>query len=190
LPSGFGIRAGYERIFGIETTLGGESLDTFAHAFDVALEFAVPVGRFALTPRSGFMVRRYQVDGSHVPDPHYELVTAGLEAAVRYGMFLAALGWDAHVVLDAGSLQSDHWFPHATGFGWQADGRVGVAPTAWFDVYGLVEYEAYAFDLHVDEPASYPSGRASGSYDRYLRFGLGVRFSLPLRPPARERVAE
>jgi hypothetical protein len=81
-------------------------------------------------------------------------------------------------VLDAGELQSDDWFSDATGFGFQGEARLGMAPTAWLDVYALGEYESYAFDLHPSSSGG-PHGFASGSYDRYLRLGLGVRFNVP-----------
>jgi hypothetical protein len=179
LPAGFGVRLGYEQIFGIQSTLAEQSLDAFAFAFQSELEFRFPIDVVTLTPHTGFGYRHFQLDGNYLPDPRYKMLVLGLDGGLRAGIFLFELGGAAHFVLDAGSLQSSSWFPNATGFGWQGEGRIGVAPLPWLDVFGLAEYESYTFDLHPTEAGA--RGVAGGSYDRYLRFGLGARFNVPTR---------
>ena len=181
LPSGFGIRAGYEQTFGAQSTLADQTLDTRAFAFEAQLEFEFPIGIFALTPRAGFVYRHFELTGNYVPDPQYKLVALGLDGGLRAGFFLLELGGSARLVLDAGSLQSDDWFPGASGFGWQGEARIGVAPTSWLDAFVLGEYESYSFDLNPSAPGEYPFGVAQSSYDRYLRLGIGVRFNIPSR---------
>jgi hypothetical protein len=181
LSSGLGVRLGYEHAFGVTSTLGGQELDTTAFAFEAQLELKIPIGPLFVTPRTGFAYRHFQVESGYAPDPRYRLWAAGLDAGMKLGVFLAELGGSARFVLDAGSLQSADWFPHATGFGWQGEARIGVAPVAWFDAFALGEYESYSFDLHTTEPATYPNGVAARSYDRYLRVGVGARFYIPGR---------
>jgi hypothetical protein len=183
--SGFGVRLGYERAFGITSTLGQQALDTLAFAFEGQVELKIPFSVFFVTPRTGFVYRQFQVAGNYTPDPRYKLWALGLDAGMRLGVFLTELGGSARFVLDAGSLQSADWFPEATGFGWQAEARIGAAPLAWLDAYALVEYESYSFDLNPTATGAYPNGVATGSYDRYLRFGLGARFYFPGRTSAK-----
>ncbi|HEX6278074.1 MAG TPA: hypothetical protein VFZ53_33750, partial [Polyangiaceae bacterium] len=183
IGSGFGVRLGYERIFGIQSRLADESLDALAYAFQSELEFEFRFDAVSITPHAGFACRHFELDGNYVPDPSYKMLTLGLDAGLRAGIFLFELGVAAHVMLDAGSLQSSDWFPNATGFGWQGEGRLGVAPLPWLDIFGLAEYEPYAFDLHPEKSGK--KGVAQGSYDRYLRFGLGVRFDVPARRTAK-----
>jgi cell division septation protein DedD len=181
-PSRLGMRVGYERAFGIHSTLGGQELDTLAFAFEAQVELEVPLGPFFfVTPRTDFVYRHFQVGGSYTADPRYMLWALGLDGGVRLGPFLAELGWSARFVLDAGSLQAADWFPNATGFGWQGEARLGAAPLPWLDAFALAEYESYSFDLHTTEPGTYPNGIAAGSYDRYLRLGIGARFYIPAR---------
>jgi hypothetical protein len=185
LASGFGIRAGYEQTFAVQSTLADQTLGTRAFAFESQVEFEFPIGIFTLTPRAGFVYRHFELTGNYVPDPRYNLVALGLEGGLRAGFFLLELGWAARIVLDAGSLQSADWFPGASGFGWQGEARIGAAPTRWLDAFVLGEYESYSFDLNPSAPGQYPFGVAQGSYDRYLRVGIGVRFNVPSRAAAK-----
>jgi hypothetical protein len=185
LASGFGVRLGFERLFGVTSELAGQELDTAAFAYEAALELDVRFGPVSLTPRSGFVHRDFRVEKNFTPDPKYELIALGLEGGLRLGPFLAELGWAARFVLGAGPLQTADWFPQATGFGWLAEARLGGAPTTWLDAFALGEYESYSFDLDATGSGAYPNGVAKSSYDRYLRLGIGVRFNVPGRPSAR-----
>lgn len=181
LPAKLGVHAGYEQALGIESTLGGVPLDTTAFAYEVAVELELELGRFAVTPRAGFAYRHFELEGGFVPDAEYDMLAMGLDGSFRLDWFLAELGWRAHVVLDAGPLESAEWFPHAGGFGHRARLLAGGSPTSWLDAFALAELEAYSFSLHPDRPGTYPLGRADSSYDRYLRLGVGVRFIVPER---------
>jgi hypothetical protein len=177
------VRLGYEHTLGINSRVGGQELGTLAFAFESQVEFKYPVGPLSFTPRTGFVYRHFELASNLVPDPHYKLVALGLDGGVRVAWFLLELGWSARFVLDAGSLQTPDWFPNASGFGYQAEGRIGAAPTRWLDAFALVEFESYSFDL--DATAEGPNGLATGSYDRYLRVGAGLRFNIPARAGAR-----
>ena len=181
--SGLGVRLGYEHTLGIDSAVGGQQLDSLAFAFESQVEFKYPIGPLSFTPRTGFVYRHFELASNLVPDPSYKLVALGLDGGVRVAWFLVELGWSARFVVDAGSLQSPDWFPNARGFGYLAEGRIGAAPTRWLDAFALVEYESYAFDLNARVAG--PAGLATGSYDRYLRVGVGVRFNIPSRTVAR-----
>jgi hypothetical protein len=52
LSSGFGIRAGYERTFGVTSALAERELETTAFAYEAQLEFEFPLALFSVTPRA------------------------------------------------------------------------------------------------------------------------------------------
>ncbi|HEX6277506.1 MAG TPA: hypothetical protein VFZ53_30895, partial [Polyangiaceae bacterium] len=104
MGSGFGVRLGYERIFGIQSSLADESLDALAYAFRSELEFEFRLDAVSITPHAGFAYRHFELDGNYVPDPRYKMLALGLDAGLRAGIFLFELGVAANVILDAGSL--------------------------------------------------------------------------------------
>jgi hypothetical protein len=188
LASGIGIRIGYEQLFGASSRVANQELDTSGSAARAELVFRLPIGPVGIEPGAGYYYRRFVVERGYVPDVIYQAVGGGLNLDLRLGLFVAEARGTARFVLDSGQLQSDDWFPGASGLGFDASGLVGVAPLRWLDVFVSASVERYAFDLNQTEPAdrTLPPSRVGGvadrAHDHFTSFSLGVRFRLSKQP--------
>jgi hypothetical protein len=184
LASGIGIRLGYEQLFGASSRVADQELDTSGNAARAELVFRLPIGPVGIEPGAGYYHRRFVVERGYVPDVVYQATGGGLKLDLRLGLFIAEARGTARFVLDSGQLQSDDWFPDASGLGFDASAFIGIAPLRWLDVFVSASVERYAFDLNQTEPADRTAppirvgGVADEAHDDFSSFGVGVRFRL------------
>jgi hypothetical protein len=184
LASGIGLRLGYEQLLGASSQIAGRELETSGSAARAELVFRIPIGPVGVEPAIGYYRRRFVVEKSYVPDPVYQALGGGLKLDVRLGVFIAEARSSVRFVLDSGQLESDRWFPGASGLGYDASALVGVAPLPWLDVFVGAYVERYAFDLNQTEPTDgrEPPARVNGvadqAHDHFTSFALGLRFRL------------
>jgi hypothetical protein len=176
-----GLRASFEQTAPVSATVGGRHLGTTAFAYAAELVLRLHFGTLTVEPSAGFFARRYAVEGRVVPDLTYRAVGGGLRIALRLGRVLVEVDGGGRLVLDAGQIQSDAWFPRAEATTYAGRARLGVVLTDWLDVLAGGDAEYSSFDLNASADGLYPNGVAAGAYDLYATATLTLRAHVPGR---------
>jgi hypothetical protein len=158
----------------------GTRYDTQYVAYDLDLLVRYPIRRHEIHGVIGYGAQVYRMEDSEaqqspVPDVDYRAVRFGaggrFELAEGYGVGLDA----AWLVLTAlGEIESDAWFPRASGSGIEAqlcaDARVYKALSA--RLFVGYRHQFFAFDTLSGDPKV-----AGGAIDQYVTAGLGLGYA-------------
>jgi hypothetical protein len=115
-----------------------------------------------------------------VPDVAYQYIRPGLDARFGFGAFGVGASIGYRLVLSAGDIQKDVWFPNA---------KVSALDAGLFVSYEFVkslhalagfDIRRYGYDMH-SSPSDLAKNRdvAGGAIDQYLAGFLGIEWRLP-----------
>jgi hypothetical protein len=182
--AGLGVSFVHEQMVPVTSRVADQALETWSSASRAEIVYRIVLGALSVEPGFGYQRRRFSVEREYVPDVLYQSLRPRLKLRLKLGPFLAEATGAGRFVLDAGQLESEAWFPGASGLGFDASAALGVAPAPWLEFLAGARLERYRFELNPPEttspfdPPAHPNGVADRAHDHYFGLMLGVRFNL------------
>jgi hypothetical protein len=180
----FGLDLDLDYAVGLESEENGRKVSTTAYELAGGLIYRVPLDMFEPRFRVGYVKHVFEVDTAattYLPAVDYSAVRLGVGTGIK---IIDALSLDVAlaylIVLDAGEIASDAYFPDASVSAFEAQGGI-----AWYfgSAYGArlgVDFRRYSADLKPDAAVTQPGGQklADSATDDYLRFTLSFIYRL------------
>lgn len=179
---GFATRSVYA-----ENTDGEVELETAMQEIRAGLRYRIPLDKHEVGISAEYGIHKFRLAGDEdgtvnpdfplIPDTDYRLIRPGLDARFRFSEFLLGVHAAPRILLSMGELESEVWFPGATGMGFDAGVMIGYAIIPSLDVVAGFDYMRYGFDFNAipDENVVV----AGGATDQYLSGYVGLLFRLP-----------
>jgi hypothetical protein len=172
------LRARFEPVLYAHSELAERRLRTIAFDSRGGLAYRMGAPFLYVEPAVDFDLRQIQVDGNYIPNFGYRSLRFGATLGLAISPILVELSGAYHLILSAGDVTAQTWFPLATAYGFEGEGRLGLSlGRAWAVLAGVTLQET-RFTLHPDPPYGYPHGIAESLTDRFLTTHLTVRWTL------------
>lgn len=191
--SRFGFDANYERAFGIKSVRAdGTSFATSSQSYFFGLRTRLPfdVHEASFVVGYGghsFVVNSNQAGGAvdnnlpQVPGVDYRFVRLGLEGRFGLGAFRVSVNGAYNVILDAGGIDDDEWFPLTSTGSIEAGGTLGYqlefgSDGATVEFWGGVQLRRYYYTTNVrgDDEFTGDPFIAGGILDQYVNYSIGL----------------
>jgi hypothetical protein len=184
----FGLEAGLQLMYPIESEREAQKFETSSLAFDVGLHGRLPVSEHELGLTIGYGQHSVEIaDGDAGLDPGVPSVAYGFVRVAANARFelddaiALRLGAGYRVLLSYGELGEDAWFQRSGGGGIEAEIALGYALSEALTLeasFGLWRY-FLSLEPEPSDPSVVNFARiAGGLSDQYLRFGLGIVLQL------------
>lgn len=176
----------YERAFGIDSKRAdGELFPTHSRAWHVGLRGRLPLGDHEVSLGAGYGLHSFVVEPAgpsqpgreiipQVPGVSYRLLklqaegrlalVAGLRATVRAAWLQ---------LLELGGIESELWFPRASGGGIEAEILLGYELDAGLEVRIGFDVRRYFFSMNPEVGDPFIAG---GALDQYLGYTVGAAY--------------
>ncbi len=176
----------YERAFGIDSKRAdGEVFPTHARSWHVGLRGRLPLGDHEVSVGAGYGLHSFVVEAAgpsqpgreiipQVPGVSYRLLklqaegrlalVAGLRATVRAAWLQ---------LLELGGIESELWFPRASGGGLEAEILLGYELDAGLEVRIGFDVRRYFFSMNPEVGDPFIAG---GALDQYLGYTVGAAY--------------
>lgn len=158
----------------------GTKYESGYKAFDANLVFRMPIKRHLVNAYAGYGLQSFTMEDrgnieAPVPDVDYRSIRAGLGARFALGdMFRLGLEAGYLYLLSIGELQSDAWFPNASGAGLEGQLYADASMYKGLSARAFLAYQHRFFDFN-SEPEHLRI--AGGAVDGYLTTGLGIGYT-------------
>ncbi|MFT5354433.1 MAG: hypothetical protein ACI9KE_001638 [Polyangiales bacterium] len=191
--SRFGIDANYERAFGIKSVRGdGTSFATSSQSYFFGLRTRLPfdVHEASFVVGYGghsFVVNSNQAGGAvennlpQVPGVDYRFIRLGLEGRFGLGPVRFSVNGAYNIVMDAGGIDDDEWFPLTSTGSIEAGGTVGYqfefgSDGATVEFWGGVQLRRYYYTTNVrgDDDFTGDPFIAGGILDQFVNYNVGL----------------
>ena len=163
---------------------GSDEFPTSAFAWKLSATGRVPVVGWLFGGEAGFGVRSFSIDDSpsgmerpQVPNVNYEQLVFGVRVrSPMFGKVSGEIRGGYHLVLDAGDLDDEAWFPDADSSGAFAEvtGEYALGDTVAIYVGATLVRQTLALNPRPDDDRIDPA--ADGATDRYLFGTVGLRY--------------
>ncbi|MFK7998895.1 MAG: hypothetical protein AB8H86_04835 [Polyangiales bacterium] len=191
--SRFGFDANYERAFGIKSVRAdGTSFATSSQSYFFGLRTRMPfdVHEASFVVGYGghsFVVNSNQAGGAvdnnlpQVPGVDYRFVRLGLEGRFGLGPLRVSVNGAYNIILDAGGIDDDEWFPLTSTGSIEAGGTLGYqlefgSDGATVEFWGGVQLRRYYYTTNVrgDDEFTGDPFIAGGILDQYVNYSIGL----------------
>jgi hypothetical protein len=177
--SNLGLTGGYERGFltKAKPPSGGE-LDVTTQEFFFGLRGRFPVGAHELGLSGTYGQHEFTVQDDEVllPDVRYSYLRPALDGRFRLKRIVLGFSLGYRLILSAGQVQDDDWFPNASVGGIDVGLFGGYAVSKHFDLLAGVDMRRYFYSMNP-EPGD--ARVAGGAVDQFLSGWVGVSWRLP-----------
>jgi len=176
-----GLTGGYEQGFALESeAANGEKYSTTSREWFAGLRYRIPVQRHEVGIQVNYGVHSFLVDDDPVfplvPDVKYSYVRLAADARARVSRVVIGGHFGYRIVSDAGDIQSDRWFPHASVGGVDAGLQAGYEVVDGLDLLVGFDFRRYFYSMNP-EPGD--ARIAGGALDEYIAGWGGFAYRLP-----------
>ncbi|MCA9597597.1 MAG: hypothetical protein KC776_29990 [Myxococcales bacterium] len=176
-----GLAGGFEQGFALKSKVsGGKDLTSSMRSWYGGLRVRVPFELNELGVQASYGRHSFTVDDDPqnplVPDVDYQYVRLGLDGRVRVSKVTLGAHFGYRYLLGTGDLESDAWFPNATGGGVDAGLMGGYEVVSGLSIVAGFDFRRYFFSLKPDAGAARVAG---GALDEYLSGWGGLMYRIP-----------
>jgi hypothetical protein len=171
----------YERAFATKSKIsGGEEYETSMSEWQVGLRGRIPFLPHELGIQATYGTHAFEVDDDPaaplVPDTKYKFIRIGVDGTARISRVIIGAGFGYRIVMDAGEIESDAWFPRSSVGGVDVGVFGGYEIVKGVDILAGFDFRRYFYDMNAVPGDTFAVG---GARDEYIAGWGGFGFRLP-----------